>query len=196
MRRGPATPVPVEQLLAAEQALEQLVVMEPAQADSYDRTFFGNGWLDLDGTGCDTRMEVLVAWMGDEDAKVSGECGITEGEFIDPYSGFLQRYRAGPETGGEVHIDHVVALKDAWIKGAWQWDMAKAWQFANDPANLLPTNAALNMDKSDLDAGSWLPPHDGFHCAFVVTQIQVKAAYELGVSATEKQAMQEVLEDC
>ena len=46
-----------------------------------------------------------------------------------------------------------------------------------------------------------MPPHGcrpptAFRCEFVARQVEVKAAYRLWVSANEKRAMEEVLDDC
>lgn len=188
-RKAPPTIVAAEQVAQARELAQRLLIVEPDQTRGYDRAFFGAGWLDLDGNGCDTRLDVLASWIGTE-------CTAVAGDFIDPYTGYLQRFLPGPETGAEVHIDHVVALKDAWIKGAWAWDQATAYRFANDQANLLPTAAGVNQAKSDGDASQWLPPDRGYHCAYVVAQIQIKTAYSLGVSGPEKQALLSVLAGC
>ena len=44
----------------------------------------------------------------------------------------------------EVDIDHVVALGDAWQKGAQQWPYAERVAFANDPLNLLAVESGAN----------------------------------------------------
>lgn len=57
-----------------------------------------------------------------------------------------------------MQIDHVVALSDAWQKGAQQLTPAKRIDFANNPRNLQATDGPTNQQKSDGDAATWLPP--------------------------------------
>ena len=102
---------------------------------------------------------------------------------------------AGP-TSDAVQIDHVVSLSDAWYEGAREWDEQRRRDFANEPRNLLAVGGKANFDKAFRDAAAWLPPADAFHCEFVARQVEVKAAYRLSVSANEKRAMEEVLDDC
>jgi hypothetical protein len=90
----------------------------------------------------------------------------------------------------------VVSLSDAWYKGARQWDDQRRRDFANDPRNLLAVGGKANFDKAFRDAAAWLPPDEAFRCEFVARQVEVKAAYELWVSANEKRAMEDVLDDC
>jgi hypothetical protein len=95
-----------------------------------------------------------------------------------------------------VQIDHVVALADAWYKGARDWGDQRRRDFANDPRNLLAVSAKSNFDKAFRDAAGWLPPNVGFRCQFVALQVEVKTAYGLWVSDKEKRAMAEVLDGC
>ena len=74
-----------------------------------------------------------------------------------------------------MQIDHVVALSDAWQKGAQQLTEAQRLAFANDPLNLLAVDGPINQQKSDGDAATWLPPNKSFRCDYVARQISVKA---------------------
>lgn len=47
-----------------------------------------------------------------------------------------------------VDVDHVVALGDAWQKAAQQLDLQARAALANDPLNLVPTQARLNRQKA------------------------------------------------
>ncbi len=76
------------------------------------------------------------------------------------------------------------------------WPSAKRLAFANDPLDLLAADGALNQQKGDANAASWLPPDKSFRCAYVARQVSVKAAYQLSVTAAEKAAMQRVLAGC
>ncbi|WP_147915443.1 HNH endonuclease family protein [Ruania zhangjianzhongii] len=196
VRAAPPWPVPAASLERARAALPRLPVVAPRGLADYDREFFGRPWADVDGNGCDTRNDVLRAWLRDTRLDPVADCVVVTGQLTDPYTGHLVEFRRGPQTSAAVQIDHVVALADAWRKGAAEWPADLALQFANDPANLIPVDGQVNQDKQADDAASWLPPDAGFHCAYVVQQVLVKDAYGLGVSAEELGAIGEVLSGC
>jgi hypothetical protein len=95
-----------------------------------------------------------------------------------------------------VQIDHVVALSDAWQKGAQQWPQARRTAFANDPLNLLAVDGPTNLRKGSGDAATWLPPRTAIRCAYVARQIAVKQRYGLAVTTAERDAMVRVLTSC
>ena len=90
----------------------------------------------------------------------------------------------------------VVALSDAWQKGAQSLDAEAREAFANDPLNLLAVDGPANQSKSDGDAATWLPPNKAYRCTYVAAQIDVKATYGLWVTQPEKDAMLRVLGQC
>ena len=102
----------------------------------------------------------------------------------------------GQHTSTAVQIDHVVALSDAWQKGAQQLNADQRLQLANDPYNLLAVDGPANQQKSDSDAASWLPSNKSFRCQYVARQIGVKHKYALWVTQAEKDAMTNVLSGC
>jgi hypothetical protein len=55
---------------------------------------------------------------------------------------------------------------------------------------------ALNLQKGDGDAATWLPPLKLYRCEFVARQIAVKAAYRLWLTPPEKEAMWRILRAC
>lgn len=159
--------------------------------DRYDRTEFGSAWADTDHNGCDTRNDVLVRDLTDTE---TDGCQVLRGTLEDPYTGQQVAFERGPASG-DVQIDHVVALADAWGKGADRWDPARRLAFANDPANLLAVTAQANREKGASDAASWLP-RPGYQCVYVLVQVRVKAAYGLSVSPAEKAAVARALDGC
>jgi hypothetical protein len=177
----------------AAAALAGLVVSS-AYHGGYRRAVFGDGWLDLDGDGCDTREEILRRDL--RSAVVRAGCVVLSGVLTDPYSGDTVSFRRGPRTSDDVQIDHVVALADAWRTGAWQWDERRRERFANDPLELLAVDGEENQAKGDKDAGSWLPPRQSEQCAYVARQIAIKARWSLSVRPREKVAMRTVLDAC
>ncbi|MBZ2199412.1 HNH endonuclease family protein [Occultella gossypii] len=193
VRAPPPYPVPAELVAAARTDLASLAVVEPLGLADYEREFFGEPWSDVDRNGCDTRNDVLAVWLDDVVLDALKPCLVVSGSLSDPYTGHLVPFVRGPSTSAEVQIDHVVALADAWRKGASHWPPERALAFANDPGNLIAVDGPANQDKGADDAADWLPPNTGFHCAYAVQQIRVKATYALGVSGAEFGALAQVL---
>jgi hypothetical protein len=90
----------------------------------------------------------------------------------------------------------VVALSDAWQKGAQQLSTEMRTAFANDPLNLLATDGPTNTQKGDGDAATWLPPNKGFRCEYVARQVSVKARYGLWVTQAEHDTSAGILASC
>jgi len=88
------------------------------------------------------------------------------------------------------------SCRDAWHKGARDWDEEGRRDFANDPHNLFAVGAKANSDKAFRDANAWLPPNVAFRCEFVARQVALGTTYRLWVSANEKRAMAAVLDRC
>lgn len=121
---------------------------------------------------------------------------MQSGILADPYTGTTINFLRGSATSTAVQIDHVVALSDAWQKGAQQLTPEQRTAFANDPLNLQATDGPTNIKKGDGDAATWLPPNKGFRCEYVARQISVKATYSLWVTQAEHDAMARILADC
>ena len=87
----------------------------------YDRDRFGQAWLDADRNGCDTRNDMLRRDLHPSrprgrHERVRGDCGRPRGP--------LHRPGASTSSGATatlVDIDHVVALGNAWVSGAFRW---------------------------------------------------------------------------
>ena len=123
------------------------------------------------------------------------ECVVERGSMVDPYTGDEVSFVRGVQPYA-IEIDHVVALSDAWQKGAQQWSPEKRIQFGNDPRNLIATSRKANQAKKNSDAATWLPPNKSFRCTYVTRQIEVKASYGLWVTASERDAMEAILTGC
>jgi hypothetical protein len=106
------------------------------------------------------------------------------------------RFVRGADSSKDVQIDHVVALGDAWQKGAQQLTPQQRQSLANDPVNLIAADGDANQEKSASDAATWLPKNKALRCHYVARQISVKAAYGLWVTQPEKDAMARVLDSC
>lgn len=195
--RGPV--VPVAQAPSASQAqgeasdaLAKLAVKGRAPKTGYARTQFGDGWAST--RGCDTRNIILHRDL--TEVTTNAKCQVTSGVLHDPYTGKTINFLKGETTSDDVQIDHVVALGDAWQKGAQGLTAARREVLANDPLELLAVDGPTNQKKSDGDAATWLPPNKAFRCQYVARQIAVKEKYGLWVTGAEKQAMDQVLSAC
>lgn len=178
-------------------ALGDLEVKGRAPRTGYDRDQFGPSWADADRNGCDTRNDVLRRDLTGESFKAgTGGCVVLTGVLADPYTGRTITFQQGPGTSDAVQVDHVVALSDAWQKGAQQWDLQRRTAFANDPLNLLAVDGPTNTAKGDGDAATWLPPDRSSRCAYVTRQVAVKARYDLWLTAAERDAVAGVLSSC
>ena len=127
---------------------------------------------------------------------MNDKCQVTRGVLNDPYTGKVITFVRGGSTSANVQIDHVVALGDAWQKGAQQLSSKEREQLANDPLELLAVDGPANQQKSDGDAATWLPSNKPFRCQYVARQIAVKQKYKLWVTSAEKDAMNRVLAAC
>ncbi|GAB2475634.1 HNH endonuclease family protein [Jatrophihabitans fulvus] len=198
--RPPTTLPPASGSAAA--LLTTLPVKGRAPRTGYDRDEFGPSWTDdtdaqFGHNGCDTRNDVLRRDLTDETFRPgTRDCVVLTGLLRDPYTGRVIDFVRGQRTSIEVQIDHVVALGDAWQKGAQQLDEQQRTTFANDPLNLLAVDGPTNASKGDGDAATWLPPARSFRCAYVARQVAVKARYRLWVTVAERDAIARILRAC
>ncbi|MET7484286.1 HNH endonuclease family protein [Streptomyces sp. NPDC005538] len=178
---------------AALTAAESLTVKGRAPKTGYSRERFGTAWADTDSNSCDTRDDILKRDL--KQVKFTdGDCKVSYGVLqSDPYSGKEVTYRRGRSL---VDIDHLVALSDAWQKGAKYWDASKRIALANDPLNLLTVDASANRSKGDGDTATWVPSNKAYRCTYVAAQVAVKKKYGLWVTSAEKAAMVKVLSTC
>lgn len=182
-------------------SLDQLEVKGRAPKTGYERAQFGQAWSDdvrVAGghNGCDTRNDILRRDLYAVVIKPgTNGCVVAAGLLDDPYTATTIPFVRGSNSSA-VQIDHVVALSDAWQKGAQQWTASKRRDFANDPRNLLAVDGPTNLRKGSGDAATWLPPNKSFRCEYVSKQIRVKRLYGLWVTQAEKSAMRRVLASC
>lgn len=172
--------------------LEKLEVKGRAPKTGYDREEFYNGWPSVEG--CNLRQRILKREFGD--SAVLDGCTVIAGEYDEPYTGKHLVFKEREEISKGVQIDHIVALSDAWQKGAQNLTQTERFNLATDPLNLLAVDSSTNQKKSDGDAATWLPPNKGFRCQYVARQISVKYKYHLWVSEGEKNAMITILNSC
>lgn len=172
--------------------LKNLEVKGRAPKTGYTRSQYGNGWSRVGS--CDLRNQILHRDM--TDTVVDSQCHVISGKLVDPYSGSIIEFVRGSGTSSLVQVDHVVALSDAWQKGAQNLSYERRVDLANDPLNLLAVDGRANSDKGDSDAATWLPPNKQFRCQYVARQIAVKQRYSLWVTVAERTAIERILKSC
>jgi hypothetical protein len=192
-----------EQGIAATEAaaalaqLETVPVKGRAPKTGYSREEFGPAWADVDRNGCDTRNDILARDLEGETFKSGTQnCVVATGTLADSYTGKTIHFVRGNATSPQVQIDHIIALSDAWQKGAQQLSPDQRKQLANDPLNLMAADGPTNSAKGDKDAATWLPPNAGFRCEYVARQTAVKAKYQLWVTPAEHDAIARILDTC
>lgn len=171
-------------------ALNDIAVKGRAPKTGYSRSEFGGGWANIQG--CSVRQVILYRDLNN--VTMNDECRVGSGVLDDPYTG--KQIEFNSSNPSSVQIDHVVALSDAWQKGAQLLTAEERKSLANDPIELLASDGPANQNKGDSDAASWLPPNKPFRCEYVARQIAVKVKYRLWVTQAEKDAMERVLGAC
>ncbi len=191
---GPVASDLTTSTLTALALARTLPIKGRAPKTGYTRAQFGTGWKDPDHNGCDARNDALRRYLTKVVMRGSSRCVVYSGTLVDPYSGAAIRFvRGGARV---IDIDHMVALSDAWQKGAQKLPYATRVALANDPLNLQPTSSHLNGQKSDGDAATWLPPMKSYRCTYVARQVAVKAKYHLWVTSAERAAFVRILSNC
>lgn len=182
---------------AALAQLETVPVKGRAPKTGYSRDEFGPAWADTDHNGCDTRNDILARDLVGETFKPGTQnCVVVTGTLADRYTGATITFVRGNTTSSAVQIDHIIALSDAWQKGAQQLSADQRKQLANDPLNLMAADGPTNSAKGDKDAATWLPPNKAFRCEYVARQTAVKAKYQLWVTPAEHAAIAGILGGC
>lgn len=150
---------------------------EPGYSRSHDR--------DNDGVGCESLPEPPHRRSS---SGTSSSGGASTGYDRDnwDYNSGAARARLGCDSSE--HVDHVVALKEAYDSGASRWTNALKSAFANDPLNQWCLDASVNTSKSDGDLAEW----SGGTCEqrkyIARVTIQVKAKYSLSIDPAEANA--------
>ncbi|GED97487.1 hypothetical protein nbrc107697_15260 [Gordonia crocea] len=185
---------------AALTKMLKLPVRNRVSMQGYSRAAFGPLWddnvdVEFGHNGCNTRDDVLRRDLTDVVMR-AGNCFVSTGTLFDRYTAATIRFVRGPTTSGQVEIDHLVSLANAWTTGARFLDDATRRNLANDPRNLQAVGRAINQDKGPMDAAVFLPPNRAYRCTYVNRQIDVKLAYRLWITQKEAAAMRAVLLAC
>ena len=191
---GPPTAAAVDEPAVAGDAaalIEQLrpLVAEPdADVPDYDRDRFA-AWLDADRDCVNTRHEILQSEAVDYSMNARG-CAVEAGEWFDPYT---DRTYADPR---DLDVDHVVALADAWVSGAWAWADEVLDRFSNDLGNLNAIAAGENRSKSASGPADYSPSAPGARCDYLVQYATVKIRWGLEITPRDFAVVEAGLEGC
>lgn len=184
-RTGPVTDDEVAQ---TRRSLAELTVAEWGSMQGYRRDQFPH-WRQADG--CDVRQTVL-ARDGEDVARADDSCQVRDGSWFSRFDG------ATLDDPGEVDIDHLVPLANAWRTGANEWDEGRRADFANDldRPQLIAVSATANRTKGDQDPSQWKPPERGYWCRYAVDWVAVKDYWQLSVTRPEVDALADMLDSC
>ncbi|MQY11285.1 hypothetical protein SRB5_14000 [Streptomyces sp. RB5] len=168
--------------------LAALTVKAEGSSTGYSRDKFPH-WITQTGS-CDTREVVLV--RDGTGVVTNSSCAATSGSWYSPYDG------ATWTASGDVDIDHVVPLAEAWRSGASGWTTARRQAFANDleSSQLIAVTDNVNQSKGDRDPDAWMPPRTAYHCMYARMWVSVKYKYGLSLEQAEKTKLSSVLSGC
>ena len=181
--------------------LATLPIKGRAPKTGYDRSLFGPAWTDnvtvaAGHNGCDTRNDILRRDLVEVEIKPgTNGCTVLAGCGTIPTLTPRSSSTAAGARPGKCRST-TSSHCDAWQKGAQQWDAAKRRDFANDPINLQATTRAMNEQKRDGDAATWLPPNKSYRCTYVSRIVETKATYGLWVTRAEHDAIARILNRC
>lgn len=194
----PDAPVPSETVVEVVpgQSVDALALLatlwvEPEIEDGYDRDLFRH-WVDVDGDGCDTREEVLMAESLTPVTTGAG-CSIEGGTWFSPFDGDTLTNPAS------LDINHTVPLKEAWRSGAAGWTSTRREAFANDLGDdrtLRAVSSGANRQQGENDPATWLPADRNVACEFVADWVMIKATWGLSVDEVEREAIETTLRSC
>jgi hypothetical protein len=172
-------------------AIKDLVVADEQDRNGYDRKAFRH-WVDADGDGCDTRVQVLIDEAVTTPVRADG-CSLSGGVW-ESYYDSVQVIDASL-----LDIDHVVPLAEAWDSGAYQWDADRRRSYANDverPEALVAVTRHTNRSKGDSDPQEWLPPDEAAWCRYVAEWVSIKLANGLSADPGEVAVLETLAADC
>jgi hypothetical protein len=155
----------------------------------YSRDNFRH-WVDADGDGCSTRQEVLIS-EADDPVTVGSGCSLSGGRWFSYYD------QVSWTDPGDVDIDHMVPLAEAWDSGARSWSAGVREAYANDlgdSRSLVGVTDSVNQAKGDQDPREWMPAAE--RCRYVREWVAVKHRWRLSVDSAEKSALSSLVSGC
>lgn len=183
---GPPVPAPVDPPVD----LAALAIDDRPDGAGYDRTLFmpGGKWQDPDGNGCDARKDALRAQAA---PPITGPgCSTAGGRWPLVYV-------VGVTTDpGQVDVDHVVPLANAWRSGARSWPAGRRVAYAADQTVLWVVDDGANQSKGDRSPEAWRPKERGVWCTYARRWTSIKTTWGLTAATAERDALGQMLEEC
>lgn len=171
-----------------QRALDEIPVAAPHSLASYSTAAFGPSSAPRPdvGPGCGTREAVLL--LAAPDAQQGPHCTVV---------GTWTTNAGTTRNPGDLDVDHVVSLRNAWESGADRWSPQQRAAFATDltTPELAPEPRDL-VAEHQAAAGPWAPPAPQARCTYARNVIAVKAAGHLTVSPHEKTQLMQLLGHC
>jgi len=159
----------------------------PQPAVDYDRDDQFGDWIRPDKSNCLNTRGVVLKRDSIGDISTNDKCTVTAGQWFDPYTN--QTYN----DADDIQIDHVVALKNAYMTGGHTWDKAKRCLYANFLGNkfhLLAVNGPENMKKSDKSPLEYVPPTKSYVCEYLRNWLEIKYIWNLKMTPREVTAIE------
>ncbi len=164
----------------------------PLPVVKYNRQKHFGGWIKpVKGQCMNTRALVLA-----RDSKIpvdaNNNCSVITGDWDDPYTD-MNYYKAS-----EIQIDHVVALKNAYMTGAHGWDYLKRCLYANFLGNkfhLLPVSGHENERKGDRSPREYIPPNRNYTCQYLRNWLEIKYVWKLSFTPLEKNRIDQLIDE-
>lgn len=161
-----------------------------ALAQDYNRSDW-NHWEDFDRDCQNTRHELLIAQSLVEVTYTSdSRCYVATGAWQGPYTGKVFT------SASEVQIDHVIALRYAHEYGGATWSPLLKKVFANDPDNLLISEARENQSKGWRGPSNYMPPIPRFHCEYARIWLHLVRKYELQIAVIDALVISATVKRC
>jgi len=187
---APAPPPATTLSPSDAQLLAALRVAPEVDGGAYNRDAFDYPDGGKDSRGCNTRGRVLQ-----RDSTVPAQvdypgCKVLAGRWVDATNGLVY------EDPGDVSIDHLVPLKEAYVSGAATWPAATMVAFGNDvdrPEALKVIGGSGNASKGDKDPAEWKPPLQAAWPSYARSWLVVKVAYGLTADQAEVDALRAIL---
>jgi hypothetical protein len=151
-------------------------------------------WVDDDGDCQNTRAEVLVVESRQPVTfTTASNCTVATGDWYDPYTG--QTWT----LASDVDVDHFVPLANAHASGGHAWDAARKRAYANDmvdPDHLIGVEDNVNQSKGASAPDTWKPPRVAYWCTYATDWVEIKIRWDLTVTQTEYDALEDMLATC
>ncbi|MEY4616302.1 MAG: hypothetical protein RJB66_1262 [Pseudomonadota bacterium] len=163
--------------------------------EDYKRTKHYSGWIkDPSHQTCfDTRNLVLLRQsIQPITYDPTNACKVLSSSWYDPYSDeylFMAR---------DIHVDHVVPLKNAYLAGAAEWSKAKRCHYENfidDPTHLIAVSKFENLSKGERGPERYLPLNSNFQCGYLAIWLRIKAIWRLKIAVVEAEAIRNFIRD-